>query len=272
MKLALAQLEITPKSPEKNRENAVEAIHSAAAAGADLVALPEIFTVGYFSFDAYADTAEALDGRTVTVLREQAIEHDIAILAGTFVEDLAESTARGFETPAPEGYANTAVFLDRTGSRRAVYRKQHLFGYDSAETELLTPGRHLPTVSFEGITVGLSTCYDLRFPELYRRLQEKGATLFLIPSAWPYPRVEHWSVLPRARAIENLSYVGAVNGAGTFADATLLGRSAIYDPWGTKVAGAGEDSAVIMANIDPAVVAAVREEFPALSDKRDLYE
>lgn len=271
MRLALAQLDIEPNQPATNRQRAVAAIQDAAAKGADLVALPEIFTVGYFSFDAYADAAEALDGPTTTLLSEQASEHDIAVLAGTFVEDLAASATRGFETPAPEGYANTAVFLDRGGNRQAVYRKHHLFGYDSAETELLTPGETLPTVLFEGFTIGITTCYDLRFPELYRHLQEQGTTLILVPSAWPYPRVEHWKVLTQARAIENLSYVGAVNGAGSFADATLLGRSAIYDPWGTKLAGAGDDSALIVADVDPAVVSGVREEFPALSDKRDLY-
>ncbi len=271
MKLGLAQLEIEPERPAKNRKQAVEAIQKAATKGVDLVALPEIFTVGYFSFDAYARAAEPIDGPTIQQLSAQADEHDIAVLAGTFVEDLAASTEQGFETPASEGYANTAVFLDRNGNRQAVYRKHHLFGYDSAETELLTPGEELPTVSFDGFTIGVTTCYDLRFPELYRRLLENGVTLVLVPSAWPYPRVEHWDVLTRARAIENLSYVGAVNGAGSFEDATLLGRSAIYDPWGTTLASAGDDAALVVADIEPEVVTEIRNEFPALGDRRESY-
>ncbi len=271
MKLGLAQLEIKPNRPERNRQQAAEAIQTAATKGVDLVALPEIFTVGYFSFDAYARAAEPIDGPTIQQLSEHANEHNVAVLAGTIVEDLAESAAHGFETPAPDGYANTAVFLDRDGNRQAIYRKQHLFGYDSAESELLTAGETSPTVSFDGFTIGITTCYDLRFPELYRRLMEHGVTLVLIPSAWPYPRVEHWDVLTQARAIENLSYVGAVNGAGSFEDATLLGRSAIYDPWGTTVASAGDDAALVVADIEPEVVDEIRNEFPALEDRRESY-
>jgi predicted amidohydrolase len=90
----------------------------------------------------------------------------------------------------------------------------------------------------------------------------------LVPSAWPYPRVEHWRLLPRARAVENLTYVAAVNGVGTFDDAALLGRSTVYDPWGTTVAAAGEEAALVTAEIDPERVSSVREEFPALRDRR----
>ena len=115
----------------------------------------------------------------------------------------------------------------------AVHRKHHLFGYDSAEAEMLVPGESLPTADIRGHTVGVTTCYDLRFPELYRRFLDDGVTLALVPSAWPYPRVEHWKLLPRARALENLLYVGAVNGSASFEDASLVGRSAVYDPWGS---------------------------------------
>ena len=114
----------------------------------------------------------------------------------------------------------------------------------------------------------MTTCYDLRFPALYRRLVDDGATLALVPSAWPYPRVEHWKLLPRARTVENLLYVGAVNGSATFDDAALVGRSAVYGPWGTPVATAGEEPTVVTADCDPDRVEAVREAFPALEDRR----
>jgi len=268
MRLALAQFEIDAAAVDHNRRRAVEAVERAADAGCDLVVLPELFTIGYFAFEAYQRTAEGLDGETVTELQRVAADRDVAILAGSFVEDLALSDAAGFEVPAEEGLANTAVFLDRDGDRQAVYRKHHLFGYDSAESDLLVPGEALPTVDFAGFTVGVTTCYDLRFPELYRRLAEAGTTLILVPSAWPYPRVEHWQLLPRARAVENQCYVAAANGVGRFEEAELLGRSTVYDPWGTPLASSDDAPALVTADISPEKVREVRAEFPALSDRR----
>ncbi|MFC7155317.1 nitrilase-related carbon-nitrogen hydrolase [Halomarina halobia] len=264
MRLALAQLEIEAGDVSGNVARAERAVAAAAGRGADLVVLPEVFTVGYFAFDAYARRAESLDGPTLSRLAEAAREHDLAILAGSIVEDL--STTDG--GPAEEGYANTSVFLDRAGERRAVYRKRHLFGYDSAEADLLVPGESTPVVDFQGFGVGMTTCYDLRFPGLYRELVDAGATLVCVPSAWPYPRVEHWSVLPRARAIENLHYVAAANGSGSFEDATLLGRSTVYDPWGVPLASCGDDPALVVADVTAERVESVREEFPALRDRR----
>ncbi|MFC6836268.1 carbon-nitrogen family hydrolase [Halomarina ordinaria] len=264
MRVALAQLAIEAADVRGNVGRAVDAVETAADRGADLVVLPEVFTVGYFAFDAYARRAESLDGPTLSRLAEVARDREVAIVAGSIVEDLA-TTEGG---PADEGYANTSVFLDRAGERRAVYRKRHLFGYDSAEADLLVPGESLPVVDFEGFGVATTTCYDLRFPELYRAFTDAGATLFCVPSAWPYPRVEHWTLLPRARAVENLAYVAAANGSGAFEDAALVGRSTVYDPWGVALAGSGEDPALVVADCDPDAVADVREEFPALRDRR----
>ncbi len=269
MRLALAQQTVAGGAVAANVDRAVAAVEDAAADGADCVALPELFTVGYFAFDDYADAAEPLGGPTHRRLRAAAVEHGVAVLAGTMVEDLAASAAAGASVPAPEGLANTAVLYDADGDRRLVYRKRHLFGYDSAEAGLLVPGERLPTTDLGGHTVGVTTCYDLRFPELYRRLVDDGATLLLVPSAWPYPRVEHWKLLPRARAVENLLYVGAVNGAAAAdADTELVGRSTVYDPWGTPVATTGEEPAVVTADADPGRVETVRAEFPALDDRR----
>ncbi|TYL40525.1 carbon-nitrogen hydrolase [Natronococcus pandeyae] len=267
-RIALAQIEVESGRVEANVERALEAIDQAAARGVDLVALPELFNVGYFAFDLYERNAEPFAGETFTRLSEAAAEHGIAVLGGTIVEDLAATET--VETPADEGLANTAALFDASGDLQLVYRKHHLFGYESAESELLVPGERLETASVGGFTVGVTTCYDLRFPELYRRLIDAGADLLLVPSAWPYPRIEHWKTLSRARAIENQSYVATVNGAGHFpdADATLLGRSTVYDPWGVTVASSGDDPVLVTADIDPAAVRSVREEFPALRDRR----
>jgi predicted amidohydrolase len=268
MKLALAQLDQRAGDTAGNLSRAVDAVELAAAEGADLVALPELFNVGYFAFESYARQAESVEGETLSRLSALADDHDVGLLAGSVVEDLSASAADGVDVPAEDGYANTAVFFDRSGRRRAVYRKHHLFGYESAETRLLTPGESLSVVEFGGFTVGTTTCYDLRFPELYRAYAEMGVTLVLVPSAWPYPRVEHWTTLPRARAIENLCYVATVNGAAEFEEATLLGRSSVYDPWGTTLASSGDDPTVVYADLDPDRVQRVRDEFPALGDRR----
>jgi predicted amidohydrolase len=268
MRLALAQIAVQAGDVEGNVDRAVAAIERAAADGADCVALPEIFDVGYFAFDSYARAAEPLGGPTHERVRQAAVANGVAVLVGTVVEDLEASAAAGESVPAPEGLANTAVLYGADGECRLVYRKHHLFGYDSAEADLLVPGESVPTADLGGHTVGVTTCYDLRFPELYRRLLEAGATLVLVPSAWPYPQVEHWKLLPRARALENLLYVGAVNGSATFDDAELVGRSAVYDPWGTPLAATDDAPGLVTADCDPERVAAVREEFPALEDRR----
>ncbi|MFB6132620.1 MAG: carbon-nitrogen family hydrolase [Halanaeroarchaeum sp.] len=264
MKIGLAQLDVTAAAPAENRERALDAIDRAAERGADLVALPELWNVGFFAFDAYEELAEPLDGPSLSAVRQRAAERNVGLVAGSVVEDL-EATAGG---PADAGLANTTVFFDRDGDSIATYRKRHLFGYESRESELLVPGESPGTAEFEGFTVGLTTCYDLRFPELYRSLLDAGVTLVVVPSAWPYPRVEHWKTLASARAIENLFYVATVNGAATFEDATLLGRSTVYDPWGTVLSSSGDEPTLVFADVDPDRVANIRGEFPALEDRR----
>ncbi|MFC7080104.1 carbon-nitrogen family hydrolase [Halorussus caseinilyticus] len=266
MRLALAQLDVEGGAVEANRERAEAAIAEAADRGADLVALPEIFNVGYFAFDTYQRGAEPIEGPTLARIADAAREYDVGVLAGSIVEDLAETES--VETPADEGLANTSVLFDREGKRLAVYRKHHLFGYESAEARMLVPGETLGVAEFEGATVGMTTCYDLRFPELYRDIAAEGADLILVPSAWPYPRVEHWKLLPRARAVENQLFVATINGSGEYDDATLLGRSTVYDPWGTTLASTGDDPALVVTDVDLGRVERVRDEFPAWDDRR----
>lgn len=268
MRLALVQIEVRPSRVEGNLERAVAAVEDAADRGADLVALPELFATGYFAFDSYARTAEPIGGPIHEELRAAADRCDVAVLAGTIVEDLAASADAGHQVPDEAGLANTAVLFGADGSRLATYRKHHLFGYDSRESELLTAGDRIDVATVGGFTVGMATCYDLRFPELFREFVDAGATLVLVPSAWPYPRIEHWELLPRARAVENQYTVAAVNGVGEFTEAELLGRSAVYGPWGTKLGGASDEPRTVLVDVDPERVERVRDEFPALADRR----
>jgi predicted amidohydrolase len=269
LRVALVQFSPDAALVESNVERALSALAAAADAGADLVAFPELFDVGYFAFDSYAAHAQGLGGERFARFADAAREHDVWVLAGTMVEDLAATASdTDVSVPASEGYANTAVVFSPAGDRELVYRKHHLFGYDSAEAELLVPGERRETVEVGGFTLAVSTCYDLRFPELYREYVEAGADLVLVPSAWPYPRVEHWKTLPSTRAVENLTYVATVNGAGTVAGTDLVGRSTVYDPWGTPVATTDDRETTVYADLDPERVATVRGDFPALEDRR----
>ena len=268
MKLAGVQLAVEGGHIEANVERALDRIRAAAADGADLVVLPELFDVGYFAFDSYGRAAESLAGDRLARFAAAAADNDVAVLAGTVVEDLSASAADGLDVPAESGLANAAVLFDADGERRLVYRKRHLFGYGSEETDRMVPGERTPVVELGGVTVGVTTCYDLRFPEQFRGMVDAGVECVLVPSAWPYPRIEHWRTLGRARAIENLAYVAAINGSGRFGDDALCGRSAVYDPWGTALASVGDEPGVVTAAVDPERVAAVREEFPALRDRR----
>jgi predicted amidohydrolase len=177
------------------------------------------------------------------------------LLAGSFVEKEGDH------------YYNTSLFFDNAGKLVGRYRKIHLFGYGSAETELLTPGREMVTVATDLGVFGLSTCYDLRFPELYRSMLDQGAEYFLVTSAWPYPRLEHWTILNQARAIENSAYLFSSNCCGVQKGSRYLGHSMLVDPWGTPLASAGMHEAIVTTQVDPAEVSRIRREFPPVADR-----
>jgi len=235
MRLACVQLGVEGGAIEDNVAAAMEAVREAAADGADLVVLPELFDVGYFAFDAYARAARERRRRPIESVRRGRRRGRHQRAGGDRRRGPPRaSAADGIEAPADEGLANTAVLFDRSGERRLVYRKRHLFGYGSEETDRMVPGERVPMTDIEGVQVGVTTCYDLRFPEQFRQMVEAGVECVLVPSAWPYPRVEHWRTLGRARAIENLTYVAAVNGSGIFDSDALCGRTTVYDPWGRR--------------------------------------
>jgi predicted amidohydrolase len=146
---------------------------------------------------------------------------------------------------------NTALAYDRDGTQLAAYRKIHLFSYQEArEADVLSAGQDVVTFEALGINIGLSICYDLRFPEIYRRQLDVGAELFLIVSAWPYPRVDAWRTLLKARAIENQAALVACNAAGKQSTHPYAGHSAVYDVWGERVAELDEKPGVLRAEID----------------------
>lgn len=259
MNVAVVQLPARD-DPEANRDRAESRIRAAAADGADLVVLPEMWPVGYFAFDAYRDAAESVPGPTTDRLAALADELSIHLHGGSLVE-------RDGDGDSADLY-NTSVLFGPDGTLLDTYRKIHLFGYDSEESELLTPGKRPCAVETDLGTVGLTTCYDLRFPELYRSLVESGVEILLVTSAWPRERIDHWHLFARTRAVENQAILVAANLTGAIRAVELGGESVVVDPWGIERANAGTEAGRAHAEVDLDEVRETRESFPALADRR----
>ena len=252
-KVSSIQLEITDRSKEENVKHALVTLDG--VPDSDLILLPEIWPTGYFSFDRYQAESEPVDGPTVEIFRKKADERKCHILMGSFVEN-------------DDGHIyNTALLLDLEGNTAARYRKIHLFGYQSDERKILSAGRDVVVVDTPWGPSGFSTCYDLRFPELFRLMVDRGAKFFLIPSAWPMARLDAWRLFNRARAHENLAYLISCNCAGNNAGTQYAGHSMILDPLGQVIAEGGEKEEVVTAEIDPGLVDSVRSEFSFLDNR-----
>ncbi|WP_017793349.1 carbon-nitrogen family hydrolase [Leucobacter salsicius] len=253
-RVALVQVASPVDETQSNRiARVVNLIRS--HAGAELYVLPELWSPGYFAFEQYADRAESLAGPTVTAMSELARELGSWIHLGSIVE------RRG------DQLFNTAVLLDPTGTVAQVYRKIHVFGYQSLESKLLTPGESLSVVDSPVGPVASTTCYDLRFPGLWQQISERGAEAVVIPAAWPAARREHWRVLTQARAIEHQLWVLACNACGTQGEVQLGGYSRIVDPSGTIIAECGSEEQFIMADLPRDAVTLTRAEFPVIADR-----
>jgi predicted amidohydrolase len=232
---------------------------------ADLIVLPELWTAGGFACQHWAGRAEPLDGAFVSAMSAAARAAGATVHAGSFIER------------AGGRLYNTSVVLTPDGQVPATYRKVHRFG--DGEKSLLEAGQATVAVPLtvrghRVATMGLATCYDLRFPELFRDLVGQHCDLFVVPAAWPAARVDHWEVLGRARAIENQSFVVQCNTGGRHGGIAMGGRSQVVDPSGTVVgaagdgpAGDGAGDAVVAVEIDMDAVTVLRRDFPALADR-----
>jgi len=225
------------------------------AKGADLVILPEIWNIGYFSFDLYSKESEPVDGETAKRMSAKAREHSFYLHAGSFVE---EREGRLY---------NTSLLFSPEGKLIGTYRKIHLFGYGSKESQILSRGSEVTVVETPLGKIGMSTCYDLRFPELFRAMLDKEAELFLVTSGWPYPRLEHWIMFNRIRAIENTAFLVSSNCVGINRGIQFCGHSMMVDPWGVILTSGGDEECILKTEIDMGKVAAVRGKFPAVSDR-----
>jgi predicted amidohydrolase len=258
---------------DANREQADRLTRAAAADGASLVLLPEKWSVLGTSEQLRAG-AQALDGPAISWARELARELAIDLVAGS-ISELREPPPR----PGTNGggaLANTSVHVAPDGEIRAVYRKLHMFdvtvdGVDYRESEQAEAGEEIVlSRTATGVELGLTICYDLRFPELYRILALRGARVLLVPAAFTLATTrDHWEVLLRARAIENQAFVIAANQIGVYAPGLRSGgRSLIVDPWGVVLAQAADGVGQITADLDFARLAQIRSELPALANRR----
>lgn len=255
MKVASIQMSVIEGDKSATIDKAVENIHR--CEGIDLVILPEIWNIGFMSFDRYISEAEDSQGQTLTRLREAAGETGVYLHTGSFAEKKYDK------------YYNSSYLISPDGEVLANYLKIHLFGYNSKETQILTSGDTVVVADTPIGKLGLATCYDLRFPELFRKMAEKGAEIFLVCSAWPYPRLEHWLMLNRVRALENQCFLISSNSVGLNQGVQFVGHSMITDPWGTVLAGAGDKEVIIKSEINRGETQTAREQFPAWTDRKD---
>jgi deaminated glutathione amidase len=268
--LRVACVQLTSRSDKAaNLEKAERLVARAAATGADLVLLPE-------KWNAIGD-AEVLHGAAETLAEGESVE----AMAG-WARDLGVTLVGGSITERRDGrekLSNTSVVFDPEGSIAAVYRKIHLFdvevgGHVYRESDAEEPGNEPVVVETEGWTTGVTVCYDVRFPELYRILALHGAELVTVPAHFTlYTGKDHWELLLRARAVENQYYVAAAAQIGeTLPGRLSYGRSLIADPWGIVVATAPDEETVIAAELDRRRLEEVRAKLPSLASRQaDAY-
>jgi predicted amidohydrolase len=268
MRAGAVQLNST-ENVEANLATADRLVRQAAALGAELVMLPEKWSV-LGTAEQMAAGAEPLDGRCITWARETAAELSIDLVAGSIVERVLGQAK----------HANTSVHVGPDGELKSVYRKLHMFdvevdGVTYAESSTEEPGDEVVVSTLrDGTRLGMSICYDIRFPELYRALVGDGATVLAIPAAFTLATTrDHWELLVRARAIENQCFVVAPNQIGTHGGGNRSGgRSLIVDPWGLVLAGAPDGERAIVAELDFANLTDIRRRLPALTHRRpELY-
>jgi predicted amidohydrolase len=268
LRVAAVQLSSTA-DPAANLAVADRLTRAAAADGASLIVLPEKWTA-MGSDEQLRAAAQTLDGPAMQWARAIARELGVELVAGSIVELV----------PDREKLANTCVHVGPDGELKAVYRKLHMFdvqvaGRSYRESDLEDPGEEIVlSETADGLQLGLSICYDLRFPELYRILAVRGALVFPLPAAFTLATTrDHWETLIRARAIENQAFVIAANQIGEHPGGNRSGgRSMIVDPWGIVLAQAPDGEGHIVAELDLQRLGEIRAQLPSLANRRaDAY-
>ena len=271
MRIGLAQLN-SRQNKAANLAGAGEAIATLAGQGADLVVLPEMSNFHGLD-DSYPVAAETIPGPSSEWASDQAKRHGVFLHCGSFAE-------RIMGADGVEKIFNTSVVFDRAGSQIARYSKIHLFdaklpdGLEYQESATITAGSEVVVCECEGWVVGLAICYDIRFPELFHALADKGAHLFVVPAAFTVPTgISHWEPVLRSRAIENGCYMAGCGQWGRYARGREnYGHSMVIDPWGTVMSQCRERVDTLVADLDMDHLLAIRQRLPVQRHRRrDLF-
>lgn len=253
--ISLGQMDVVFGCPEENLEKMREMAAQAASRRSQVLVLPELWTTGY-NLERAARFATSTDQGIFVRVAQVAREHRLYIVGSS----LSNQEGKFF---------NTATIFSPAGELLARYDKLHLFP-PMDEPEYLAPGREGPVFDLPWGRCALAICYDLRFPELFLHYALAGAEVIFVPAEWPHPRLLHWQVLLRARAIEDQCFIIGCNRVGESKGFSFFGHSAIYGPKGELVIEGGEQEMLLTAEMDLAEVAATRRELPVLEARRDV--
>jgi predicted amidohydrolase len=262
IKILAVQMESVIANKYENFEKVLTLVNKRIEPDTDVVILPELWTVGW-ACDEFKECGEELEtGETVEFLSELAQQYDVNILGGSFVEKVGDKLY------------NTCPVISREGELIATYNKNHLFSYyDDCENKYITEGENPVMVDIEGVKFGLTICYDIRFPEIYRAYRKAGADVLVNMAAWPLSRKIHWDSLTTARAVENQSYMIALTQTGTLpSGAKNLGHSLIYDYSGNVIDEINEKEGCISGTLDLTKMYEFRDKCTVLKDIHSSYE
>ncbi|WP_240413767.1 carbon-nitrogen family hydrolase [Paenibacillus periandrae] len=254
--LALLQMDIAIGEPELNYAKLEKLLEQAVEGEIkpDVIIFPEMWNTGY-ALDRIQELADEEGQRTHALLSEFARKHQVNIIGGSIAEKQGSQIY------------NTIYVYNRAGIRVADYSKIHLFRLMDEE-KYLEEGTHIGQFELDGVSSGMMICYDIRFPELSRKLALGGAQIVFVPAEWPNPRLHHWRTLLMARAIENQMFVVSCNRVGISGTTEFFGHSMVIDPWGEALAEGDQTEQVIRAQIDLALVDEVRSRIPVFEDRR----
>ncbi|URN94033.1 MAG: carbon-nitrogen family hydrolase [Candidatus Pristimantibacillus lignocellulolyticus] len=256
LKFAIIQMHVEVGNVEANTVKLKNKLYQAVSADQkpDVILFPEMWNTGY-ALTEITTLADRNGESTKLWLSQFAAEHKVNIVAGSIAES------------KEDGVYNTIYAFNRNGEVISDYSKLHLFRLMDEE-KYLQAGDKVGQLQIDGIDAGMMICYDIRFPELFRRLALDGAKVMFVPAQWPNPRLHHWRTLLMARAIENQMYVIACNRMGISGESEFFGHSIVIDPWGEIVAEAGDEETILSGEIDMSIVDKVRSTIPVFKDRR----
>jgi omega-amidase len=272
LKVSLLQMDLAYGDPDENRNRVNEMLQKALEQPKkpDIIVLPEMWNTGY-EFQNIKDIADREGVPSIKWLQEVAKENSINIVAGSIADIRPIKSENEDGQCHGEAVYNAAYVIDRQGSIKARYDKIHLFR-PMSENKHITPGQEAVTFEIDGIKCGIIICYDLRFPEISRKLALQGAKIIFAPSQWPMPRETHFKLLNIVRSIENQCFMVAVNRTGSYRHLYYPGMSVVVNPFGEVVIEGEGNPDVLTTMIDVSLVDSARETFSVLADRRpDIY-